>query len=43
MPPGQYLIYATITDPNGTFFDSALRNVNPDENVTNVILTIETS
>jgi hypothetical protein len=41
LPPGQYLIYATITDPNGTFFDDAIRIVGPDEHVRNVNVAIE--
>jgi hypothetical protein len=43
LPPGQYLIYASITDSSGTFFGSRLVNVAAGGSLTNIIVIVETS
>lgn len=42
LPPGSYLLYASITDPSGSFFATYRLVVSEGSNITNVILNVVT-
>ena len=43
LPPGEYLIYAQVTDPSGTLFQSETVSVGPGDDLRNIILVLNTS